>query len=229
MADSSRAANLAAKLVGGFLTGKPILPERTDIFVADIAFSLERYSSFIYRRWRFADAPCLIDNDGPTPVDISTLPLGFMKPPEPTMTPLRYLITLFGEQLEFVGVEVEKIKAILQERVTSFLSVRYSTDEHQGPARAVGGMVGAAPAGFTNWPTGYLKIQVQTAQSGLRIHYSPSYLIDWTNVLGAPTTPVDGWIRPGRYKFGGMRSDGTLLIDNTNWNVPPQRTMSLIF
>jgi hypothetical protein len=227
MDNTGKAERLADELLKGFSGEGPILYERSNVFWADIAADLERLGQFIKWRWRFEDFPCLVDDEGPLPVDVSTAPsiLSFMK--ISSSTPLYSFMEAF-EGHKFEGVPVTLLKEVLHRRVTTFLTVRGSTDEDEAPqGRAFS--VGAARAGFLSGPGGYLSFQVQTRQSGLRIHYSPSYLLDWSNVFGAPTTPVDGWIRPGRYKFGAMRKDGRFLIDNANFDIPPLTTASLSF
>jgi hypothetical protein len=88
--------------------------------------------------------------------------------------------------------------------------------------------LGAAPADRPVRSNPYLEVEIHTEESGLRIHYTPSYFIDWSNVFGAPTTPLSGWILPGRYKFGAMRANGELLTDNSNFDVPPTTTAHLV-
>jgi len=232
MRDTERAERLARDLLSGFASGKPILLGKTNVFVADIAADLERFGQFIKWSWKFSDMPCMLDDDGPLPLDISTAPpvLSFMNVRHET--PLFFFSEAFPNlkfpNLKFVGVPVQEIKEILKRRTARFLAVRYSVEEDEGPrVRAVS--LGAASRGFTGGPAGYLSLQVRTRESGLRIHFSPAYLGTWANVFGAPTTPVDGWIRPGRYKFGGMRSDGTFLIDPATFDIPPLNAASLSF
>jgi hypothetical protein len=228
MNEAEKAAKLAGELLEDFSGGKPILLRRTDgIFVADIAADLDRLGQFMRMYWKFDDFPCLVDEYGPLPIDLSTFgPIfSFMK--MSSATPLFAFSEAFTD-LKFEGVAVGKIKQILYKRVTQFLTVRYSIDEDESPMRRFASL-GAAHSGFGNGPTGYLSFQVQTRLNGLRVHYSPSYLIDWSNVFGSPTTPVDGWIRPGRYKFGAMKQDGTFVIDNANFDIPPLSAASLSF
>jgi hypothetical protein len=228
MNETGKAERLAGELLKGFSGESPILPGRSDVFVADVAADLERLGQFIKWSWKFHDFPCLVDDEGPLPIDVSTSPpiLSFMN--ISSGTPLYSFMEAF-QGLKFEGIFVGLLKDVLHRRVTRFLSVRGSTDEDDEAPYARSVSVGAAHAGFSSGPTGYLSFQVQTMQSGLRIHYSPSYLLDWSKVFGAPSTPVDGWIRPGRYKFGGMRNDGRFLIDDANFDIPPLRAASLIF
>lgn len=228
MNEADRAANVAGELLEGFSGDKPILPRWTDdVFVADVATDLERFGQFIKWSWKFHDFPCLIDEDGPLPIDVSVSPAIFSFMRVPAETPLFFFSQAF-ESLKFEDIVVSEIKEILYRRVTRFLSVRYSIDEDEGP-RPRFASVGAARSSFTNRPAGYLSFQVRTSLTGLRVHYSPSYLLDWSNVFGAPTTPVDGWIRPGRYKFGAMKQDGSFLIDNANFDIPPLDAATLSF
>jgi hypothetical protein len=47
-----------------------------------------------------------------------------------------------------------------------------------------------------------IRFMVRTESSGLTIHCSPAYFFDRGLVFGGPSTPVEGWLPPGRYVFG---------------------------
>lgn len=70
-------------------------------------------------------------------------------------------------------------------------------------------------------PGGGLQVQVSCLTPGLRIHISPAYFISWM-FFGSPTTPVMGYVLPGRYVFAG---DGPMLPRRTRdhgvFSIPP--------
>lgn len=74
---------------------------------------------------------------------------------------------------------------------------------------------------------GGLQVQVSCSTPGLRIHVSPAYFINWI-FFGSPTTPVTGYVSPGRYIFAG---DGPMLPRRTKDNgvfcIPPTYYPSL--
>jgi hypothetical protein len=74
----------------------------------------------------------------------------------------------------------------------------------------------------------YLPFTVETLTSGLRIHYSNTFAINFNHVFGAPTTPLKGWILPGIYKFAGMDSGGNFLYDRGTFTTPPDHTANLM-
>jgi hypothetical protein len=48
---------------------------------------------------------------------------------------------------------------------------------------------------------GLMMVRVTCKSSGLRVHSSPAFFVDW-NYFGDPSNPdVDGWLLPGRYIF----------------------------
>lgn len=48
---------------------------------------------------------------------------------------------------------------------------------------------------------GLMMVRVTCKSSGLRVHSSPAYFVDWS-YFGDPSNPdVDGWLLPGRYIF----------------------------
>ena len=75
---------------------------------------------------------------------------------------------------------------------------------------------------------GLLPVIVHTNSPGLRISYSPVYLFDGKGtIFGSPSTPVQGWIRPGRYIFGGAQGAQPITWDGGEYDVPPALTISL--
>jgi len=87
--------------------------------------------------------------------------------------------------------------------------------------------LGGAVAGFTGIPTLY-QATIHTAESGLRIHQSPAYFINWSMVFGSPTPSVTGWLLPGRYKFGAMNPSGKFRFDKSNFDIPPLSSFDLV-
>jgi hypothetical protein len=61
---------------------------------------------------------------------------------------------------------------------------------------------------------------VFTRRRGLRVHYSPSFFIEW-RVFGSPTSPVRGWIQPGLYKFATEGYRFPLAVDPGDYKIPP--------
>jgi hypothetical protein len=86
--------------------------------------------------------------------------------------------------------------------------------------------VGAAASHQANNP--YLPVTVHTHTSGLRIHYSKSFVMNFNNVFGAPTSPVKGWLLPGVHKFAGLDASGVFHYDQGIFTTPPDHVVSLI-
>jgi hypothetical protein len=61
-------------------------------------------------------------------------------------------------------------------------------------------------------------VEVQNIESGWEVVYSPAYLSRLKD-LGGPSTPVQGHIAPGAYRFG-IAKPGEVIWDETLWNVP---------
>jgi len=72
-----------------------------------------------------------------------------------------------------------------------------------------------------------LFFHVYTRSHGLRVHYSPSFFIEW-RVLGSPTSPVGGWIQPGLYRFAAEGPHCRFTIDAASYEIPP-RTEAHLF
>lgn len=218
MADFDRAFRRAENLLRRLGQGA-VIPDRTEAFLADVAFHLERYW-YVLHELRRETVPCIVDDDGVAPIDLSSL--AFRLWPERDVD----VAAVIFSKLKVEFLPLEDIGKILLPRLASFIAVR-SSDEDENPSPRAAA-VGAAPFGFSSVP-GYLQVQVRTERQKLRIHFSPSYLIDWSNVFGAPTSPVDGWIRPGRYKFAGLSRTGEWYVDNSNFDIPPFYGIDLNF
>ncbi len=74
----------------------------------------------------------------------------------------------------------------------------------------------------------YLPFTVETLTSGLRIHYSNTFAINFNHVFGAPTSPLKGWILPGIYKFAGMDGTGNFLYDRATYTPSADGTANLM-
>jgi len=102
------------------------------------------------------------------------------------------------------------------------------------------GFPGALPTGFQNTlqspdaPAApqsiapYLPFTVETLTTGLRIHYSNSFAINFNQVFGAPTSPLKGWMLPGIYRFAGMDGTGNFLYDRATFTTAPDGTANLM-
>jgi hypothetical protein len=106
--------------------------------------------------------------------------------------------------------------------LTKFLTVRFGWMAENPEFRSLG----AAASGPSNNP--YLPFMVHTRTSGLRIHYSKAFALNFNPVLGAPTTPVSGWILPGIHKFAGMDAKGRMHYDRGTFSTPPDFSAQLM-
>ncbi len=236
MASTREIASFVDHLLEGF--GKtPFqdreLRERTSFYSADVEFAIERLNVQVFTfEAEETGFPCIVDRDGPLPLLLSS---DFLRPSarfeeqdSSSYPPVFYELAEFyrNREIRFASVPVQVLERALRDRITRFLRTRVGEDD-EAP-RPTARAVGAAPHGFLKGSP-YLSFQVSTpGRSGLRIHYTPSYFVDWNNVFGSPTTPVDGWILPGRYKFGAMTPNGDFLIDNANFDIPPLTSAELV-
>jgi hypothetical protein len=89
-----------------------------------------------------------------------------------------------GENARVRGYSTGESRSFVRSRLIDFVRNRFSPP----PVNAV---ISAIP--FT----------VINNINGLTIYYSPAYFFVTNNVFGAPSSPVHGTIRAGRYMFGG--------------------------
>jgi len=71
-------------------------------------------------------------------------------------------------------------------------------------------------------PPGVLPFTVHANFEGLRIHYDPIYLHSGNGkVFGSPSSPVDHWLEPGSYIFGGATYGPPRWDPDGVYDVPP--------
>jgi hypothetical protein len=236
-----------AKIVDGLLQGfgkeptREIRLERTRFLLGDVEYNVERLSIMLFWWVRNISAsyPCLIEREGPVPIMFdSAYSMGvrfppylaisqFERGPRSVYQAYNVLENFYGDKdLRIDGVKADDLQERFRELLTKFIGTR-SGGEDEAPTPRTAAALGAASSGFIR-QNPYLDLEVHTNETGLRIHYTPSYFVDWSNVFGSPTTPSAGWILPGRYKFGAMRSNSDFLLDPANFDIPPTTAAHLV-
>jgi hypothetical protein len=101
---------------------------------------------------------------------------------------------------------IEEAHLFFRHRLKEFFAVRVA---------AMGLFEGTtgAPPGPPGKPG--LKFTVNTNSNGLRVYYSPAYWMQARQVLNFPSTPVVGWIQPGRYYFGAGKPGSSPTFDTS--------------
>jgi hypothetical protein len=185
------------------------LGNRAKIEVDDVQASLAGYRS----QDKMLEAvgrgvPC-VDVEGDDP-----LPLWLLDPSgsaESLFLALDSPATFIGETSEAIREHTRaNAKDFLRRRLASFLSFRLLARSRAGapPTAGVDPDPGRSPS--TNF-------RVETpGRVGWRVHYSPAYFLDPYHQFGSNlSTPVDGFLRPGRYVFGAKPVDGQLRWDSS--------------
>ena len=173
-----------------------------------IEASLNEFSlSFrVYSEWGLL-MPCFRDEAAsPLPID----PLGFGgTAPRPSMdregvAAMQELArTVLSRLAETSSMEYEEhlpevVETFVEDRLADFLSAA--------------GAGGSAGAGFVA-PPNSLPFVVHTQTQGLAVHCAPAHLLGRLTYFNAPTTPVNGWISPGLWKFGGIAPGKPMVLD----------------
>jgi hypothetical protein len=135
----------------------------------------------------------------------------------------REILKRFGRQQEGVVItDVYKAQSGVERNLNGFLAYRFAGMKQWAERMLKIGR--SRPGGPPWWPFrlegwgktppppeasagGGLRVQVSCCTRGLRIHVSPAYFISWV-YFGSPTSPVVGYVLPGRYIFAG---DGPML------------------
>jgi hypothetical protein len=106
-------------------------------------------------------------------------------------------------------------------------SAGYSLGDPQQAMRAVSGpltkFLASRMAHMAHTPTASVptrsNLTVSNTANGWTIVYTPCYLTT-ENGFGGPSTPVNGHLNPGKYRFG-IKKTGPAQWDTTSWSIPP--------
>jgi hypothetical protein len=193
------------------------------IFQADVEADVERFSlqvKFCLDNERLF--PCLVMASGdPLPIDF-TFGAGFYTSPGPQWNLIchydthRIFLDIQGQCFEGPTVysrafPPEETKGFFKSRLQRFLASRFKSTEEAESDR---------PG---------LPLRVVTRKSGLRVHYSPAYFFNPALVFGSPTSPVSGFIQPGRYIFGVVGGDlPKPTFISAEYDIPPTEEVHLV-
>ncbi len=200
----------------------------SEVFLADVEADAQAFSAQLRTAARsgLKEVPCVaFGNSGPVPLDyMDFFKLSISDPRESYDFPigsrsLRYAFRkMRGEMREFFGgPSISITVAHPMEALGMFRSrvIDFLTDRFAGRAQAG---VGPSPG---------VRFKVITQNQGERVHYSPAYFLKTSTVFGAPTSPVIGWIQPGRYVFATVGANGRMRFDPGQFSVPPSVSAQL--
>lgn len=198
--------------------GTVVSLEASEIYTADVEFSLDRFvHQYLFARGRGLPLPGIAVGDTIVPVDLFALPMLV------DIHEYRYYWDFFpywiesggiyrGTQpLELIPLSPNKALTSLESALHEFLAVRFSARESN---------ISQKPG---------LQFEVKTTTSGLRVHYSPAYLVNFNTVFSSPSSPVKQWIQPGRYIFGAVGPNTPLQFDFISHYSVPYDTKARLF
>jgi hypothetical protein len=226
--DRRRARNeLAASVASDFLPGteRDLDEERVgatldsasrwSIPLADVSASIERYLEQERLLARYERPVPSIPVHGEVPLPADVLPAFALSSSRRAMDEGDLIAIERGRErlglsLERVGLSIVDLapgdaRSAVRERLGQFLETRLVAMEQGGRLlRRLTGVIGGRPPSASPASPG-LPFKVTTQMPGLRIHWSPAYFFEPEHVFGfGLSTPVDGWLGPGRYIFGAV-------------------------
>jgi hypothetical protein len=228
--DEQQARLLTNRLLESVEAGKHQgASERLPIYVADVETAVSRFSLQL-RFWQELGSgfPCFRPK-GEEPLLIDMLG-GFAPASESQLSPFpeKYWVAILqmgtelwrrwaafvrpspSRGLPLSECSTEEARESFASRLAAFLTLRY---------RAKVQVMSFSPG---------LQFKVVTTNPGLRVHYSPAYFFNPWNVFGGPTTPVYGWIQPGRYIFGAVGPDFPMQFESGHFDMPPSTEARLV-
>jgi len=201
--------------------------------LADVEFAMEELNQVLLSaRHPRTELGVACIQDGEDTVPIVALPSSlaafspseiyfpYEYPPFPSERILYALTQMFHTNI--VLTRPSELPEMILLPLKKFLTVRFQWVADNPEFRSLG----AASSAQVNNP--YLPFTVHTNTSGLRIHYSKTFAINFNNVFGAPTTPLNGWILPGIHKFAGMDGSGNFYYDSASFTTPPDFSAQLM-
>jgi hypothetical protein len=138
-----------------------------------------------------------------------------------------YRLCLEQANIRTIQAKSDEVMLFMRRGLVSFLSARIAAKRIF--VNRLGNLFSGAAGRKQGLATNRgLRFRVITKQHGLRVHYSPSYFFNPSHVFGSPTSPVDGWIQPGRYKFGAVGPGFPLRFEPADFDIPPLRKAQLV-
>jgi hypothetical protein len=197
---------------------------RLEIYAADVEAAVERFHALVAAHREFSlGFPCIV---APTPAPIDWIGVASLFYPKPYFRGFPFfpdyyralyytLPDLFRPMLNesnlgYMESSVEEAVSMFSDALIVFLTTRFSARQSN---------ISTSPG---------LRFRVITQRQGLRVHWTPSYFFNPANVFGSPTSPIDGWIQPGTYKFGAVGPGFLLKFDPANFHIPPLNEAQLV-
>lgn len=223
------AVSLVATMMEAGLGGRSISDVVADLApqarLADVEADVNQFKDqYEYCSENGIPIPCFEDDKGSIP-----LPLNLAGVVHPFASPTvhqppdvaRWLLKLLPEQvklmaqsssLEYSEYSPNEVREFFGHRLRQFLIPRLGTSRSESSKTA------------DNYG---LRFRVFARTDGLRIYYTPAYWFTPNQVFGAPTSPVEGWIMPGRFRFGAYGGSLSLRWDDGEYSIPPSEEARL--
>jgi hypothetical protein len=200
-----------------------------ETLLADITYEVDGLKSFMaWSKYFHVPVPCI--SSGEYTIPIISLPLidfrGYppIDMPPPFWPDYRLMLEerISWGRDSFKWLSPNDIPDMVFSPLKNFAQVRFEWIKNNPEFHDLG----AAALHQAGNP--YIPVTVNTNSAGLRIHYSKSFVINFNNVLGSPTSPVKGWLLPGVHKFAGMDAAGNFHYDSGLFTTPPDHVVSLM-
>lgn len=186
--------------------------EMEGIFQADVEFDISRFKSMVADCIKDgAHFPCIYTG-GEVPIPIDYNSVYWVDPAQRSAIPHNIYRPEYDHLLRNIFSEPEKVQVmpidplnvieIFKYHLKRFLAVRIRGKESGPEKDASTYPYGIPPQRAALPPINVVPFRVVTSTHGLRVHYSRAYFINQALVFGSRTSPVDGYLHPGRYIFG---------------------------
>ncbi len=208
------------------------------IFTADIEYLLgwleQQYR--VSNRYGSRELPCYMINETPIPVSIPSFN-SFIDKTDVELDGIRkcnwekfneiwYREVQEDEQAKLINADDAVDNSIAE--LTEFMKGRLAAKKYFDRFGVDHAMVGppSRPVVGDQSAVAMLSVEVHSKTPGERVSYSPAYFINYM-VLAAPTTPVTGYLLPGRFVF--MVSNSVVSKKDPGvFDVPPHYTINLM-
>ena len=185
------------------------------VAVADVEANLEQLDEQIrFARGTNLTVPCANVGGKAIPVAIPEFSMDSHWNQKPSNELLRLYASHVASNENVISTDEETALKNVGDELSGFLGNRLAASHAQRSLGAIG------------MTSTLLQVVVSAHTAGARVSYSPSYFINYL-YLGAPTTPVTGYLLPGRYVFMLTTLARKKMKDNGVFDVPPIFNVSL--